>query len=38
VVPVPLDFGAGYRLDVDRLIAEAAPRTRLVSLPAPEPF
>ena len=29
VVPVPLDFGASYRLDVDRLVAEVAPRTPL---------
>lgn len=36
VVPVPLDFGAGYRLDVDRLAAEITARTRLVSLASPQ--
>ncbi len=36
VVPVRLDFGAGYRLDVDRLAAAITPRTRLVSLASPQ--
>jgi aspartate/methionine/tyrosine aminotransferase len=36
VVPVPLDFAAGYRLDVDAVAAAVTPRTRLVSLASPQ--
>jgi aspartate/methionine/tyrosine aminotransferase len=35
VVPFPLTFDEGFRVDVDRLAATITPRTRLVSLTAP---
>jgi hypothetical protein len=33
---VPLSFDAGYRLDVDAVLAAVRPRTRLVSLASPQ--
>ncbi|MEV4619268.1 pyridoxal phosphate-dependent aminotransferase [Asanoa sp. NPDC049573] len=36
VTPVPLSFDAGYRLDVDAVLAAVRPRTRLVSLASPQ--
>lgn len=35
IVPFPLTFDEGFRVDVDRLAAAITPRTRLVSLTAP---
>ena len=36
VIPVPLDFDDGYRLDVDRLAEQLTPRTKLVCLASPQ--
>jgi aspartate/methionine/tyrosine aminotransferase len=36
VTAVPLSFDAGYRLDVDAVLAAVRPRTRLVSLASPQ--
>ena len=36
VIPVPLNFDDGYRLDVDKIAQRLGPRTRLVSLASPQ--